>query len=122
MFQPCGVEQVHDEVDHRDQCEVGREEPGSREADHQDGDGRNAGCSDGQLARGNGAVAFLGVLAVAFYVGDVVEDVHRAGEQAEDDHAPNGDGQGIDVRELPVKNNGSQDKDILGPLLGPHGF
>ena len=67
-------------------------------------------------------MAFLGMLPVAFHVGDVVENVHCAGKQAEDDHTADSNSQGVDVRELPVKNDGSQDKDILGPLLGPHGF
>ena len=48
------------------------------------------------------------VLAVGFYIGDVVDNVNHAGYQTENDHTDNGVQHGIHIGQLPVEDDSGQ--------------
>ena len=64
----------------------------------------------------------LGMLAVSFDITEVVDDVDGAGQQGEEAKACNGMQHGRDIEQLAVKDDGREDEEALGPLLGAHGL
>lgn len=122
MFEPFGVGEVGEEVDQAEGEKAWAEEKGGGEGEEEEEEGRTPGDADGKGARGDGAVAFFRVLAVGFYVGQIVDEVDDAGEQAEDSYASQGGEEGGEIGQFAVEDEGGKDEDVFGPLFGAHGF
>jgi hypothetical protein len=63
-------------------------------------------------------VASFSDAACPFHVRQVVDDIHRAGDHAEQDKGENGSAQQSPVCQLLIENESSEYKDILDPLPG----
>ncbi len=64
----------------------------------------------------------FGVLAVGVYIGDIVEQIHRAGCETEEQEAFECSGERFDLKQLFVEDQGKKDKAVLCPLTQAHGF
>ena len=67
-------------------------------------------------------MALLGVLTVSVNIRQVVDDVDRAGEQAQEAEARQSAQEGEGVVKLAVKNQRGEDEAVFDPLPGPHGL
>ena len=90
-----------------------------RDGEEEDDDG-DAG-DGGEVAGGEGAATFAGVLAVGFEVEEVVDDVGGGGAEAKAEEGDQGAGEeagGAGVGE----EQGKEEEDVLGPLVEADGF
>ena len=69
--------------------------------------------------RGQGPLRLDGMEPVLFQVPDVVEDVMGARDEAEGDEGRRGPQDERRLEEVPGKDDGGEDEEVLDPLLGP---
>lgn len=122
MFEPFGIGQLNDQISQQDGGEGRVEQVAKRQDDDYQADGGYPGDVQGQFARGQRALALFGVFAVAFDVGDVVDDIDGARNQAEQGEAFEGAQEGLEDKELFVEDKREEDEAIFRPLARAHGF
>ena len=127
VFEFEGVGQIDQRVQHDDDAKGRIQRERGDEREQPDRDRRAPRDRDRQLAGGDGPVLLLGMLPIGVDIGDVVDDVDRAGDQAQQHKAEDGLAQrrleeGAGHKELGVEHDGGEDENVFRqPLLGPHG-
>ena len=115
VLEPERIRHEEHAVGERDHPEPQRQAKRRAEAHEQEHDGEGRRRAARQGARGDGAVPLHGVLPVLVHVGEVVDQVDRAGERAED-------GEGRERRpderaeEVLREGDRGEDEEVLHPL------
>ena len=122
------VGQIEHRVEDDDDAEGGIQRERRDEREQPERDRRDNRNRDGQLAGRNGPILLLGMLAIGLHIGNVVDDVNRAGNEAQQHKADDGLAQRrLEERagheEFGVEDDGGKDEDVFGqPLPGTHGL
>ena len=123
MLQPQAVAQIDGKVGQHQQQAVPPVAE-RRQLDGQRGgqqEGRQPpGLRDGHRPGGDGPGAFDLMLPVGLHIPDVVEHIHRRGQQAEGPEAQQGLGQHGGAEQVPVEGDGDQDEEVFDIVPGPH--
>ena len=100
VFQPERIGEVQHDVRQAARGEPRTQDQGGSKADHEKRWRRQACDGDGQRSAGQGSEALARVQPVSLQVREVVDEIDRTGEDAEDDEGQPGPQDGVNLEEM----------------------